>query len=505
MNETAAPRSRPAATLGLVLLGMLTLAMSMSGTTVALPEIGADLGASGAPLQWVITGYFLTASSFMLVAGSLADALGRRRVYRVGAALFTAGLALSATADDVLLLDAARVLAGLGAAGVMAGGGALLGSTFQGAARTRAFGALGTVGGVGLAAGPTLSGALVGTLGWRAAFLVFAAVGAVLLTGTLLVAESRAEARPRLDVAGAVTFIVALGLLMTGVTQGPQNGWSHPLVLGAFGGGAALLVTFGILQRRSAHPVLDLALVRDRRYLAWTLAGLTGAVGFAGTLTYLPTYFQGVDGASSGEAGTTMLLLTAPVLLLPLVGARLVNRGVPARVLIALAMGLVAAGNAWLTVLEPGAGAGLLAGPLLTIGIGTGLANGLVDGQAMGVVAAGREGTAAGFLNTVRGGGQAMMIAALGAGLLSLLQGRLGSGELAGRVASGHLDGADHAYLAGEFTGAWHTVSWTIAGVMAVVAVTVVVLLRAPRGGETPRPRTAPTGSARTRSAAAPR
>ncbi|GAA0386418.1 MFS transporter [Streptomyces luteireticuli] len=489
MNETAAPRSRPAATLGLVLLGMLTLAMSMSGTTVALPDIGADLDASGAPLQWVITGYFLTASSFMLVAGSLADAFGRRRVYRVGALFFTAGLAMGATADDVLLLDAARVLAGLGAAGVMAGGGALLAGTFEGAARTRAFAALGTVGGIGLAAGPTLSGALVGALGWRAAFLVFAVVGAVLLGGTLFVAESRAAARPRLDAVGAVTFIAALGLLMTGVTQGPQNGWSHPLVLGAFGAGALLLVTFAVLQRRSAHPVLDLALVRDRRYLAWTLAGLTGAVGFAGALTYLPTYFQGVDGLSSGEAGTTMLLLTAPVLFLPLLGARLVNRGVPARLVIAVAMGLVAAGNAWLTVLTPGAGAGLLAGPLLTIGAGTGLANGIIDGQAMNAVAPGREGTAAGFLNTVRGGGQALMITVLGAGLLSLLQGRLGSGELAGRVASGHLDGPDHAYLAGEFTGAWHTVSWTIAGVMTVVGVTVVALLRTPRGERTPLPR----------------
>ncbi|MBH1933262.1 MFS transporter [Streptomyces sp. AV19] len=504
MNETAPPRTRPrpAATLGLVLLGMLTLAMSMSGTTVALPDIGADLGASGAPLQWVITGYFLSASSFMLVAGSLADAFGRRRVYRIGAVLFTAGLALSATASDVLLLDAARIVAGLGAAGVMAGGGALLAGGFEGAARTRAFAALGTVGGIGLAAGPTLSGALVGALGWRAAFLVFAAVGAVLLTGTLFVAESRAAARKRIDVVGATMFIAALALLMTGVTQGPQNGWSHPLVLAAFGGGALLLAAFVALQRRSAGPVLDLALVRDRRYLAWTLAGLTGAVGFAGTLTYLPTYFQGVDGVSSGEAGTTMLLLTAPVLFLPLIGARLVNRGVPARAVIAVAMGLVAAGNAWLTVLEPGAGLVRLAGPLLTIGIGTGLANGIIDGQAMNSVAPGREGTAAGFLNTVRGGGQAMMIAALGAGLLSLLQARLGSSELAGRVASGHLDGADHAYLAGEFTGAWHTVSSAIAVIMALVGVTVVVLLRAPRGGNEPLPRPSTVSP---RNAAAPR
>ncbi|WP_223771092.1 MFS transporter [Streptomyces huiliensis] len=488
--KTSSPTAphRPAVTLALVLLGMLTLAMSMSGTTVALPEIGADLDASGASLQWAVTGYFLTASSFMLVTGALADLFGRRRVYRTGAALFTAGLLLSATATDVLVLDAARALAGLGAAGVMASGGALLATTFSGPARTKAYAALGTTGGIGLAAGPTISGALVGGLGWRAGFLVFAAVGVMLLAGTFLVAESRSAARPRLDVPGAVTFIAALALVMTGVTQGPQNGWSHPLVLAAFAAGALLLVLFAVLQRRSAHPVLDLTLVRDRRYLAWTLAGLTGAVGFAGTLTYLPTYFQGVNGVSAGEAGTTMLLLTAPVLVAPLVSGRLVTRGVPARLVITVAIALVAAGNAWLTVLAPGGGIAPLAGPLLTIGIGTGLANGIIDGQAMSLVDPERSGTAAGFLNTVRGGGQAMMIAALGAVMLSLLQDRLGSAALAARVASGHLTGPDHAHLAQQFTGVWHTVLWGIAALTALLCVAVATLLRTPR--TTPRPLT---------------
>ncbi|WP_171164849.1 MFS transporter [Streptomyces sp. I05A-00742] len=492
MNDTApkgsaAPPSRRAAvTLALVLLGMLTLSMSMSGTTVALPDIGEDLGASGASLQWAVTGYFLTASSFMLVTGALADLFGRRRVYRTGAALFTVGLLLSATATDVLLLDAARAVAGLGAAGVMASAGALLATTFSGPARTKAYAALGTTGGIGLAAGPTLSGALVGAVGWRAGFLVFAAVGAVLLAGTFLIAESRSAVRPRLDVPGAVTFIVALALVMTGVTQGPQNGWSHPLVLAAFGVGALLLGLFAVLQRRSAHPVLDLTLVRDRRYLAWTLAGLTGAVGFAGSLTYLPTYFQGVNGVSAGEAGTTMLLLTAPVLVAPLISAQLVTRGVPARLVITVAIGLVAAGNAWLTVLEPGMGLLPLAGPLLTIGIGTGLANGIIDGQAMSLVDPERSGTAAGFLNTVRGGGQAMMIAALGAVMLSLLQDRVGSSGLAAQIASGHLAGPDHAHLAQQFTGAWHTALWGIAGLTAALCVAVAALLRAPRPASRP-------------------
>ncbi|MFF8846849.1 MFS transporter [Streptomyces sp. NPDC015127] len=118
------PVSRAALTLPVVLFGCLVLPMAMTGTSLALPEISRDLDASGAALQWVVTGYILAASSVMLVAGSLGDLFGRRRMYATGAALYTAGTLTAATADDVLLLDVARTLAGVGGAAVMAGGSA---------------------------------------------------------------------------------------------------------------------------------------------------------------------------------------------------------------------------------------------------------------------------------------------------------------------------------------------------------------------------------------------
>ncbi|GLW53258.1 MFS transporter [Kitasatospora phosalacinea] len=506
-------------TLGVVLLGMLTLSMSMSGTTVALTDIGAELGASGTALQWVVTGYFLTASSFMLLFGSLGDLFGRRRTYRTGAVVFALGLGLGALAPGIGFLDATRALAGLGAAGVMAGGGALIASAFRGAARTRAFAALGTTGGVGLALGPTLTGALVGSVGWRIAFGLFAAVGLLVAAGAgaadetrpgagtqtvgvrpdgarpdgvrpdgarpdgvrtagVRTAGARTAGRTKLDGAGAALFVLGLGLLMAGVTQGPANGWTSPPVLAALTAGPALLVAFAVRQSRTAHPLLDLSLVRDRHYLAWTVAGLSAAVGFAGSLTHLPTYFQGVDGLSAGQAGAAMLWLTAPVLVAPLLGGRLLTRGVPARVVITGALALVAGGNAWLTVLEPGAGTARLAGPLLAVGIGTGLANGIVDGQAMNRVGTDRAGVAAGFLNTVRGGGQAMVIAALGAALLTLVSSRVSSAQVAAEVVSGHLTGGERAFLAEQFTSAWHTVLWTVAALVALALATVATLLR---------------------------
>ncbi|UQI47624.1 MFS transporter [Streptomyces sp. HU2014] len=478
------PRTRrpsPVMTVLVVLLGFLTLPMSMSGTTVAIPRIGEDLHASGASLQWVVTGYFLTASSLMLVSGSLGDLFGRRRIFSIGAAVYTAGALGSAVVNDILLLDVARTLSGAGAAGVMAGGGAILASTFQGAARTRAFAAMGTMGGIGLAIGPTFSGWMVGGLGWRTTFGVFAAAGLVILLGTAFIGESRADHRPKVDRPGVASFIGGLALLMFGITQGAQAGWGSPRVLGPVAAGILLLVVFAAVERRSDHPVLDLTLVRDRRFMGWSLAALAVPVGSSGVLVFLPTYLQGVNGLSARDAGLSMLMLTAPVLVLPAAGGRLVNRGIPARFLVGLALLLLAGGNAWLTVLHPGISALALLGPLLAIGTGNGLVVGIIDAQAMSLVEPARVGMAAGFLNTVKGGANALVVAVVGAVLTSLIQARTGSAELAGKIAAGDLSGPAEALHAAQFTDAWHIVLWSVAALCALGAVTVHLLL-APAG-----------------------
>ncbi|MQA07514.1 MAG: MFS transporter [Pseudonocardiaceae bacterium] len=481
---TFATRTRPSSpgvTLALVLLGFLVLPMLMSGTTVALPRIGLDLNTSGTALQWVVTGYFLTASSCMLVAGSLADSFGRRRVFRTGNAIYIAGTIATAAATDIVLLNAARTLSGVGAAGVLASGGAILATTFHGPARTRAFAAMGTGAGVGLAIGPSLSGWLVGEFGWRTTFVFFAAVGVLILAGTAFVTESRAAERSRLDWPGAATFIGGLALVMFGIAQGPQAGWGSPRVLALFAVGAALLVSFALVERRSAHPVLDLTLIRNKGFMGWNLAGLAIAVGFGGLLGFLPTYLQGVNEISTKEAGLIMLMLTAPVLLAPPVGGWLVNRGVPARGLVTLALFLLAGGNAWLTTIHPGVRAVELLGPLLTIGIGMGVTIGIMDGRAMNLVEPDRVGMAAGFLNTVRGGANTLVLAVFGSALIGLLHTRLGSAGLANRVAAGDLAGPDRALLAAEFTGAWQVALWCVAGSGAVLAIAVNRLLARPR------------------------
>ncbi|WP_447038784.1 MFS transporter [Streptomyces sp. DSM 118878] len=486
----ATRRARPALTLAVVLLGMLTLPMAMSGTTVALPRIGSDLDASGAALQWVVVGYFLAASSFMLVAGSLGDIHGRRRVLAAGATLYSASTLASAFAHHILLLDAARLLSGVGAAGVMASGGSLIAATFTGPSRTRVFAALGTTAGVGLAIGPTFSGWMVDGLGWRTTFLAFAAAGALILGGTRFLTESRADTPPRVDKAGAATFIGGLSLTLFAITQGSKSGWASGHTLLPLAVGLALLTAFVRVEKRIAtaggRPILDLSLARDPAFLGWSLGSFGLGAGTTGVLVFLPTYLQGTSGTTAREAGLILLLMTAPVLALPPLGARLVNRGAAARHLLVLSLLLIAAGNAWLTTLHPGISAAALAGPLLTVGIGQGLSLGIIDAQALGMVEPSKVGMASGLLNTVRGGTGAVMLTLFGALLLALVESRVGSAELAGRVTAGT---GGHAE---QFTEAWRITLWAVAGLSAALALLVHALLRPrPRPRSRPRPRTA--------------
>ncbi|MET8475597.1 MFS transporter [Streptomyces sp. NPDC006422] len=482
--------SRSTFTLLVVLLGMLTLPMAMSGTTVALPRIGADLDASGAALQWVVVGYFLAASSFMLVAGSLGDLYGRRRILTAGAALYTAGTLASALAQNILLLDAARILSGIGAAGVMASGSSLLAATFTGPARTRVFASLGTTAGLGLAFGPTFSGWLVDAVGWRATFLSYVAVGAVILAGTRLMAESRADTRPSVDKTGAATFIGGLALALYAITQGSKSGWTSPGTLLPAALSIALLHTFVRTERRlvrtgSGRPILDLRLARNPAFFGWAVGSFGLGSGTTGVLTFLPTYLQGAGGTSARAAGLTLLLMTVPVLALPPLGARLVNRGVPARHLLVLSLLLLAAGNAWLTTLHPGIDVLGLAGPLLTIGTGQGLSIGLVDAQAMSMVAPSEVGMASGFLNTVRGGTGAVILTLFGALLLAALEPRVASSTVAAHVTAG-LGG--HAP---QFTEAWRVTLWSVTALLtALAALTYALLTAVGRRSQPPAQRT---------------
>lgn len=411
--------------------------MALSGTTVAVPAIAAQLGGGGLALQWIVTGYFLAASCLILIAGSTADQLGRRLVFRFGAVCYTVGAAGSAMAPGIVILDLARTVSGIGSACLMAAAGALLGSVFTGSARTRAFAAVGTTVGLGLAAGPTLAGLLVSGLGWRAMFGGFAAVGLVVLATTLRMPESTGRRTP-VDLLGAGTYVVGMVGLIGGTLQAADLGWTHSRVCGALAVGAAAITLFVRRQHGNPRHVLDVSLLRPGPFLGWLLAGTLLALGTLGALIHVPTYLQGAAGFTAGHAGVTMLALTAPIALLPPLAARLVDHHVAPVVLLGASAVLLAGGNLWLTHLDAQPAMLSLLGPLLAIGSANGLLTGLVDPQALRYVTDTRLGMASGVLNTVRAAGNTVTLTVFAAVLIGFLQTHTDDRRLAGQIAAGH-------------------------------------------------------------------
>ncbi len=443
--------------LAAVLLATIALPITLTGASVALPRIGADLDADLAAVQWVVNGYNATFASFMLAAGSLADVLGRRRVFATGMAIFTVGGLASAFAGDIVLLDALRALAGIGAAAGATGASALLAQTFHGRARARAFGLFGVALGVGLAFGPSIAGALIELFGWRAVFVAPAVVGVVVLLLVPLLPSGRGEQTGRLDWAGAATFTGALLLVIFAFVQGPDFGWGHPLILAAFVAAVALLGLFVRVERRHPAPMFDLALLASPRFRGVCLAAAIIVMVLVPLLVYLPSYFTTVLGMSAGGAGATLILLTAPTLVLPLVTGVITRRGVSPYAVVVVSVAVVAAGVAWLTTIGPDSTAATLAAPLLTVGTGVGISIGLLDALAVGSVDPARAGIASGMVNTARVAGETVAIAVVGSVLATTTAGRL----------------ADPG-----FTGGLHAVLWTMAGAAALCAISAASLTR---------------------------
>ncbi|MBB1154456.1 MFS transporter [Amycolatopsis dendrobii] len=506
-SDSGTAVKRPGLGLFVIAVACVLLPVSLAGPSVALPEIGEYLHADLTSVQWVINGYDLTFAAFMLASGSLGDLVGRRRVFRIGMAVFAGALLISAVAPNMLILDLARSVAGIGAAGVLTCGVASLAAMFEDpAARAKAFGVFGTSVGAGLAFGPFVCGTLNTQFGWRAVFYVPALIGILLLLASSTIGESRNPRAGKIDWAGTTTFTLALFALILGLLEGPQLGWGSGLVLGCLIAAVVLLGLFGVVERRVADPMFDLSLLLQRRYAALCLAVLALVFGFTPLLVYLPAYYSAVDGLSAAQAGLVLMMLTVPTLVLPLVTGYLA-KWVSVRVLVLTTVVLTGAGVAWLTVIHPGAGALAVLGPYLVVGIGIGISFGVMDGAAVSAVDPARVGMAAGMFNTVRLGGEATGIAVVGAMLAGVtgakIAGRTGgfdtryrAQELANMVNQGDMATATSSVspsarpafqelLSGAYTNALHIVLWSLAGLCALAALILLVLDRPDKAAST--------------------
>jgi EmrB/QacA subfamily drug resistance transporter len=396
-------------TLLAVSVATFMLLLDITVVNVALPSIRADLGAGFTDLQWVIDAYALTLAALVLAAGSLADRLGRRRVFGAGLAIFSLASLLCALAPDPTFLNLARALQGVGGAAMFAVSLALIAQEFPaGRERGTAMGMYGATIGIAVAIGPLVGGALTDSLGWESIFYLNVPIGLAAIAITALrLRESRDPNATRADWPGVATFSAALFLLVLALLRGNDEGWGSALIV-------SLLAAFVAVERRVAEPMLPLALFRSRAFTGVQIAAFAISGSIFALFLYLTLYLQNYLGLSPLQAGLRYLPITvASFVAAPIAGA-LLSR-VQARLMLGVGLVGVGVGLLLMSGIDAGSDWTTLLGGFLVAGAATGLLNPVIADVAVSVVPAEQSGMAAGINDTFRQVGVAVGIALWGA------------------------------------------------------------------------------------------
>jgi EmrB/QacA subfamily drug resistance transporter len=403
--------------LSIVLVGQFMVVLDASIVNVALPSIQRDLHFSTSSLQWVINAYTLTFAGFLLLGGRAADLFGRRRVFLIGLAVFTASSLFGGLAQNEAWLVSARALQGLGAAILAPATLTILTATFpEGARRAWALGAWSAVSSAGASAGALLGGILTDFLSWRWILFVNVPVGIVAVVAALrYLPESRADLEHRhLDLAGAVTVTAGLVALVYGLVRTETYSWGSSEVVLPLALGLVLLAFFVVLQARfSRAPLVPLRIFRSRSVTGGNVVMLMMFGALFGSWYFETLYMQHVLGYSPLQAGLAFLPQTLLIAAGAQVTARLVPRFGPRPLILAGTL-TAGAGLAWLAQATTTSTflAGLL-GPFVLIGIGMGLAVTPIAVAGTAGVAPRDAGLASGLLNTSRTVGASIGLAAL--------------------------------------------------------------------------------------------
>jgi EmrB/QacA subfamily drug resistance transporter len=436
-------------TLAAASIGVFMLLLDLTIVNVALPDIQKELHASLSDLQWVIDAYALSLAALLLTAGSLADLLGRRRVYAVGIAIFGLGSLLCGVAQSPLFLSLARAGQGVGGAVMFATSFALVAQTFHGKERGLAFGVLGAITGVAAAVGPVLGGALTSGISWRWIFFVNLPIAAIAITMTLLrVGESRDPAAARPDWMGFLTFSAALATLVYGLIESNSHAWGSSRVVVSLVSAAVLLGAFIATEVRQPRPMFDLSLLRNPTFVG----GLAAAFAIAGSLitliTFLVLYFQNVLGYSAIGTGVRLLALTGAIFFSAGLAGRLTAK-VPVRFLVGPGFALVGVGLLLMRGISPSSGWTHFLAGMIVAGVGSSFVNVPVASIAVGVVHPSRAGMGSGVNSTFRQVGLAAGIAAIG----SIFASQVRDGVVSGLGGSPL---ADHSHALAQAIGAGH-------------------------------------------------
>ncbi|GAA2520841.1 MFS transporter [Streptomyces longisporus] len=395
--------------------GQFLVVLDVSVVNVALPSMRADLGLSPQGLQWVVNAYAIAFAGFMLLGGRAGDLYGRKRMFLVGLALFTAASLGGGLAQEGGQLLVARAVQGLGAAVLAPSTLTILTSAVpEGAARARAIATWTAVGAGGGAAGGLVGGALVDGLSWRWVLLINVPIGALVLAGSMRwLAESRNGDGRRLDLPGALLVTAGLGTLAYGISQTEAQGWTAAATLVPLAAGLALITLFLVVEARTAAPLMPLGLFRVRAVSSANAAMFVNGSAMFCMWFFMTLYAQNVLGYTPFEAGLALVPSSLAVLL----GSKSAPRFLPvlgARNVAVLGTLLAAAGFAWQSMMTPeGNYLTEIMFPGILMMLGAGLTATPLAALATSGAAPGEAGLVSGLVNTSRTMGGSLGLAVM--------------------------------------------------------------------------------------------
>lgn len=401
-------------TLTAVCVGVFMLLLDLTIVNVALPVIARDFKASLSDLQWVLDAYALTLAALLLTSGSLADLIGRRRVFASGIVIFTAGSLFCGVSTGPLFIILARGFQGIGGAVMFATSLALIAGAFHGRDRGMAFGVFGAVTGIAVAIGPVLGGVITSGISWRWIFFVNIPIGVVALAVTLLrVDESRNPRAHRPDVWGFFTFSLALAGLVYGLIESSTAGWHSTRVIASLIASGVLFLAFVLTEKLVPEPMFDYSLLRKPTFTGGLIAAFGINASIFSLFTYLILYLQFALHLSAVGTGVRFLIMTGLTFVTAGVAGRLTSH-VPVKWLITPGFLVTGVGIVLMAGLKPSSGWEHLIVGFVVCGIGIGLVNVPLASTAVGVVEPAQAGMASGINSTLRQIGTATGIAALG-------------------------------------------------------------------------------------------
>ncbi|MGW5195938.1 MFS transporter [Streptomyces spiralis] len=404
--------------LAICCMSLLIVSMDNTVLNVALPSLQRDFHATTSGLQWTVDAYTLVLASLLMLAGSTADRIGRRRVFMTGLVVFGIGSLLCSLAPSLELLVVFRMLQAVGGSMLNPVAMSIITNTFTDPReRARAIGAWGAVVGISMAAGPLVGGLLVESVGWRSIFWVNLPVAFAAIMLTLrFVPESRAPKPRRPDPVGQVLVIALFGALTYTIIEAPDASAARVLPFAA----VALAALLGLLwyEPRRAEPLIDLRFFHSVPFSGATVIAVSGFAALGGFLFLSTLYLQNVRGLDALHAGLWMLPMAAPTFLCAPLSGRLVGNRGPRLPLLIAGTAMTASAVLFAAFEAETSDLTLMIGYLL-FGVGFGFVNAPITNTAVSGMPRAQAGVAAAVASTSRQLGQALGVAVVGALLAS--------------------------------------------------------------------------------------